>query len=157
MKRTLVLALALIACGSDDGVGPNLEDIDFDPALEIDLSAMTRTASGLYFQDLTVGDGVMATAGNTVVVDYSGWLPNGTLFDSGTSSDWKDPSTGAHIPFILGVGGVIAGFDEGVQGMREGGTWNLVIPPAIGYGAMATGNIPANSVLIFRITLTEIQ
>ena len=150
MKRTLVLALALIACGSDDGMGPNPEDIDFDPTLEIDLSAMTRTASGLYFQDLTVGDGVMATAGNTVVVDYSGWLPNGTLFDSGSSSSWGEP-------FILGVGGVIAGFDEGVQGMREGGTRNLVIPPAIGYGAMAKGNIPANSVLIFRVTLTEVQ
>jgi len=156
MKRTLVLALALIACG-DDGMGPNLcvmdvgmgpilEDIDFDPALEIDLSVMTRTVSGLYFQDLTVGDGAMAAAGNTVLVDYSGWLSNGTLFDSGSG-----------LSSMLGVGGLIAGFDEGVQCMREGGTRNLVIPPAIGYGAMAMGNIPANSVLIFRVTLTEIQ
>ena len=148
MKRTLLLALALIACGSDDGVGPNLEDIDFDPALEIDLSAMTRTASGLYFQDLTVGDGVMASAGNTVLLHYSGWLPNGTLFDSSPPEGFS---------FMLGVGGLIAGFDEGVQGMREGGIRNLVIPPAIGYGAISVSNIPANSVLIFRVTLTEVQ
>ena len=147
MKRTLLFALALSACGSDGGMGPNLEDIDFDPALEIDLSAMTRTASGLYFQDLTVGDGVMAAAGNSVVVDYSGWLPNGTLFDSGSF----DP------PIMLGAGKLIAGFDEGVQGMREGGIRNLVIPPAIGYGAEGWQNIPGNSVLIFRVTLTEVQ
>ena len=146
MNRTLLLALVFVACGSDAGVGPNPEEIVFAAELEIDLATMTRTASGLYFQDVVVGDGLTAAAGTTVVVDYSGWLPNGTLFDSGSNA-----------AFPVGTGGLIAGFDEGVQGMRVGGTRKLVIPPELGYGASSIGSIPTNSTLVFRITLKDVQ
>ncbi len=86
-NRTLVpmmAVLSLAACGSDSATGP--EDIDFVNALDIDLDEMTRTASGLYIQDLTVGDGAIVEAGDIVVMDYAGWLPNGALFDSGTDA-----------------------------------------------------------------------
>jgi FKBP-type peptidyl-prolyl cis-trans isomerase FkpA len=145
MTRALLpiaAVLAVVACGSDV-VAP--ENINFVDELEIDLSVMTRTASGLYILDLTVGDGAVVVAGDTVVVDYGGWLPNGANFDSGTDSD-----------FQVGVGNLIDGFDEGMIGMRVGGTRSLVIPPALGYGDQVKGGIPANSTLVFRVALKGI-
>ena len=84
---------------------------------------MTRTASGLFYEDVTVGAGAEARAGNVVRVNYSGWLPNGTLFDANT-----DPAN--PLEFLLGAGVVIPGWDEGVAGMRVGGVRKLVIPPS---------------------------
>lgn len=143
---TFLAALALAACGSDDGTGPDLQDIDFVDELQVDLSAMTLTASGLYFQDLTVGDGAVAEVGSTAVLDYAGWLPNGANFDNGTA-----------FTFTVGLGDVIAGFDEGVEGMRVGGTRLIVIPPGLAYGNQVVGGIPSNSTLVFRMTLTGVQ
>ncbi len=145
MTRALLpiaAVLAVVACGSDV-VAP--ENINFVDELEIDLSAMTRTASGFYILDLTVGTGAVVVAGDTVVVDYGGWLPNGANFDSGT-----------HTAFQVGVGILIAGFDEGMIGMRVGGTRSLVIPPALGYGDQVVGGISANSTLVFEVTLISI-
>ena len=88
----------------------------------------------------------MAEVGTTVVLDYGAWLPNGANFDSGTA-----------FTFTVGIGAVIAGFDEGVQGMRVGGTRSLVIPPGLAYGDQVVGVIPRNSTLVFRITLTDVQ
>ncbi len=147
LKRTLapiMAVLVLAACGSDTGTDP--QGIDFVDELQIDISAMTLTNSGLYFQDLTVGDGAVAELGTTAVVDYGGWLPNGANFDNGTG-----------FTFTVGGGDVIAGFDEGVQGMRVGGTRSLVIPPGLAYGDRVVGGIPSNSTLVFRITLTDVQ
>ena len=146
LKRALLpiaAVLAVLACGSDV-VAP--EDIEFVDELEIDLSVMTRTASGLYIQDLTVGDGALVESGAVVVVDYAGWLPNGALFDSGTDAE-----------FPIGVGSLIDGFDEGVIGMRVGGTRALVIPPSLAYGDQVVGGIPANSTLVFRVTVKAVQ
>ncbi len=140
----IMVALSLAACGSDSVVAP--EDIEFVDELEIDLSAMTRTASGLYVQDLTVGDGPVVEAGAIALVDYAGWLPNGAMFDAGTD-----------VEFPVGTGNLIDGFDEGVIGMRVGGTRSLVIPPALGYGDQVVGGIPANSTLVFRVTVKGIQ
>jgi len=145
IKRALLpiaAVLAVAACGSD-AVAP--EDINFVDELEIDISAMTLTASGLYFQDVTVGDGAVVEAGDSVTVDYGGWLPNGTNFDAGTDID-----------FQIGGGDLIDGFDEGMIGMRVGGTRSLVIPPALGYGDQVRVGIPSNSTLVFRVTLKGI-
>lgn len=148
----LALIAGLVACASSGTTGPELdpEKITFAPALEIDFSKMTKTASGLWYQDLTVGTGAEVRPGNLARVTYSGWLPNGTLFDSRT--DASNP-----LEFPLGNGSVIAGWDEGVAGMRVGGLRKLVIPPALGYGNRAVGPIPANSVLVFRIGLVAIR
>ncbi len=140
----MMVLFSLAACGSDSVVAP--EDIDFVDELQIDLSLMTRTASGLYIQDLTVGDGAVVEAGDTALVDYAGWLPNGANFDGGTN-----------VEFSIGTGDLIDGFDEGVLGMRVSGTRSLVIPPALAYGDQVVGGIPANSTLVFRVTVKGIK
>lgn len=112
---------------------------------------MTRTASGLYIQDLTVGTGDEATSGATVTVHYEGWLSNGTKFDSSRDR-------GQSFNFLLGAGRVIPGWDEGVAGMRVGSLRKLVIPPQLGYGVGgAPPTIPGNATLVFDIELLEVM
>jgi FKBP-type peptidyl-prolyl cis-trans isomerase FkpA len=144
----LFLAIVLAGCGEDTVADP--QDLDYADALEIDIESMTRTNTGLYYQDVTVGTGAQAAAGDSVFVLYSGWLPNGTLFD--TTDD-----NGVPISFTLGAGRVIDGWDEGLAGMRVGGVRKLVIPPSLGYGAQANPPIPANAVLVFRVELVDVQ
>ncbi len=110
------------------------------------------TASGLQYEDIQVGSGAEATAGQYVTVHYTGWLQNadgsaGKKFDS--SKDRNDP-----FQFPLGAGMVIRGWDEGVQGMKVGGTRRLVIPADLGYGARGAGGvIPPNATLLFEVEL----
>ena len=105
------------------------------------------TASGLVIEELVVGEGAEACAGQKVSVHYTGWLTNGSKFDS--SKDRDEP-----FEFPLGGRRVIAGWDEGVQGLRIGGTRKLTIPPALGYGARGAGGvIPPNATLVFEVEL----
>jgi FKBP-type peptidyl-prolyl cis-trans isomerase FkpA len=107
----------------------------------------TTTATGLVIEELAVGAGALAAAGQRVTVHYTGWLTDGTKFDS--SKDRGDP-------FVFPLGGrrVIAGWDEGVQGMRVGGVRKLTIPPALGYGARGAGGvIPPDATLVFEVEL----
>jgi FKBP-type peptidyl-prolyl cis-trans isomerase len=112
---------------------------------------MTRTPTGLRYQDLTVGQGKEAAAGKLVSVHYTGWLPNGEKFDS--SRDRNEP-----FGFTLGAGQVIAGWDEGVAGMKVGGRRKLVIPPDLGYGtAGAPPDIPPGATLVFDVELLDVR
>jgi FKBP-type peptidyl-prolyl cis-trans isomerase FkpA len=142
----VALALVAAACTgtSQAGTGDPVTET-YAPSLGIDLSQMTRTSSGLYYQDLTVGAGAEAAAGSKASVEYTGWLPDGKEFDSGS------------FDFLLGSHQVVAGFDEGVTGMRVGGVRKLVIPPALGYGAQGSGPIPANAVMVFQMTLKGVS
>ena len=111
----------------------------------------TTTPSGLIIEDVVVGDGATAAAGQDVKVHYTGWLTDGIMkgrkFDS--SKDRNDPFV-----FPLGAGHVIKGWDEGVQGMKVGGKRMLTIPPALGYGARGAGGvIPPNATLLFEVEL----
>lgn len=107
----------------------------------------TTTPSGLTIDDLVVGNGAAAAAGQQVTVHYTGWLTDGKKFDS--SKDRNDPFV-----FPLGAGRVIKGWDEGVQGMKIGGKRKLTIPPALGYGARGAGGvIPPNATLVFEVEL----
>jgi FKBP-type peptidyl-prolyl cis-trans isomerase FkpA len=114
--------------------------------------AITTTASGLQYEEITVGEGAEAQAGQNVTVHYTGWLQNadgsaGSKFDS--SKDRNDP-----FEFPLGAGRVIKGWDEGVQGMKIGGKRKLIIPAELGYGARGAGGaIPPNATLIFDVEL----
>ncbi|MFY9810150.1 FKBP-type peptidyl-prolyl cis-trans isomerase [Aquabacterium sp.] len=113
--------------------------------------AVVTTTSGLQYEDVTVGSGAEVKAGNHVSVHYTGWLyqngVKGAKFDS--SKDRNDP-----FAFPLGAGHVIRGWDEGVQGMKIGGTRILVIPPELGYGARGAGGvIPGNATLMFEVEL----
>ena len=110
-----------------------------------------KLASGLQYQDLAVGSGKMAEAGMNVSVHYTGWLTDGTKFDS--SLDRGQP-----FKFQLGAGQVIQGWDEGVKGMRIGGKRKLTIPPDMGYGARGAGGvIPPNATLVFDVELLDVQ
>src|SRR5437879_1151632 len=129
---------------------PDLTDVHFAPKLGVDLSAMTRTDSGLRYRDLVVGRGTEAQTALEVTVHYTGWLPDGAKFDSS-----KDRKT--CFVFRLGDGMVIGGWDEGVAGMRVGGRRKLVIPPSLGYGTRAVGPIPPNSVLVFDVDLLGVK
>jgi FKBP-type peptidyl-prolyl cis-trans isomerase len=152
MRRPrLILALALLApAACADSGGPDITEVTFAPSLGIDLATFTRTASGLYYKDLTVGGGTLVALGQQLSVHYTGQLWSGGQFDSN-----QPPST--PLMFTHGAGQVIAGFDEGVSGMRIGGRRQVIIPPDLGYGAQATGPIPANAVLVFTIDLVNAQ
>ena len=113
--------------------------------------AEVTTASGLVYEDTVVGEGAEAQAGQFVTVHYTGWLTNGSKFDS--SKDRNDP-----FQFPLGRGHVIKGWDEGVQGMKIGGTRKLTIPAELGYGARGAGGvIPPNATLVFEVELLGLQ
>jgi len=101
--------------------------------------------------DIKKGTGPAITAGQTAVVHYTGWLTNGTKFDS--SKDRGQPFT-----FPLGGGRVIKGWDEGVQGMKVGGVRRMTIPANLGYGAQGAGGvIPPNATLVFEVELLDLR
>tara|TARA_B100000586_G_scaffold14705_1_gene10075 strand:- start:119 stop:487 length:369 start_codon:yes stop_codon:yes gene_type:complete len=118
---------------------------------EIENEDTVTTPSGLQYTDLAEGDGEEAQAGNNVSVHYTGWLTDGTKFDS--SVDKNQP-----FQFPLGAGRVIAGWDEGVCGMKVGGKRKLTIPSDLGYGPTGAGGvIPPNATLVFEVELLEIN
>jgi FKBP-type peptidyl-prolyl cis-trans isomerase len=126
----LFLVLGLAACGSDS------------PTAVRDSGVVEKT-------DLVVGIGAEAVNGDTLTVHYTGWLADGTKFDS--SYDRGTPFV-----FRVGTGAVIAGWDQGIPGMKVGGKRRLIIPPSLGYGSTAYGPIPANSTLKFEVELLSI-
>lgn len=109
----------------------------------------TTTDSGLKYYDFVVGEGAQPAAGQIVVVHYSGWLEDGTLFDSSLNR-------GQPFQFPLGQGAVIPGWDEGLSTMQVGGKRQLVLTPELGYGENSVGQIPANSILIFEVELLDV-
>ncbi len=111
-----------------------------------------ETVNQLQITDEVVGTGAVAAAGDTVTVNYVGSLTDGTVFDASANHG----TTG--FTFTLGAGQVIKGWDEGIVGMKVGGTRKLVIPAALAYGNQAVGNvIPANSTLVFTVELLKVQ
>jgi FKBP-type peptidyl-prolyl cis-trans isomerase len=101
--------------------------------------------------DEVVGEGSSAKSGDRVTVNYTGWLLDGTKFDS--SKDRNQPFS-----FSLGAGNVIPGWDQGVVGMKVGGKRKLTVPPDLGYGARGAGGvIPPNATLVFEVELLKIN
>lgn len=108
------------------------------------------TKSGLNYVEVEAGEGKAAKKGQRVAVHYTGRLENGTVFDS-------SHKRGEPIRFTLGVGQVIAGWDEGISLMKEGGKATFIIPPDLGYGARGAGGvIPPNATLIFDVELVKV-
>lgn len=133
-------ALVLGACS--DSTGPVFERIEtalFHESLNVDLDAMTRTESGLYYQDLVVGDGALAEPGSEVTVAYLLRYRSGATVESG------------EFTFEIDAGESIAGFNEGVRGMRVGGERKLVVPPELAYARRGPEGI-----LIFDIELLSV-
>lgn len=159
MRLSLLLVLCIIACGGEhkaDNATPAAATpapgaaLTFAPQLGVDLQSMTKTPSGLAYKDTKVGTGPEAKAGQTATVHYTGWLPDGTKFDS--SRDGGQPFN-----FSLGAGQVIKGWDEGVAGMKVGGRRLLVLPPDLAYGAGGSGPIPPNATLVFDVELLGVK
>lgn len=156
--------LAYGAEGAGGGIIPpnatlvfDVEVVDIRPGspdspTEVSEADYTTTESGLQYIDLEEGDGATAEAGMQVSVHYTGWLTDGTKFDS--SLDRGQPLT-----FPLGNGNVIAGWDEGVEGMKVGGVRQLYIPADLAYGETGAGGgtIPPDATLIFEVELLEVQ
>jgi FKBP-type peptidyl-prolyl cis-trans isomerase FkpA len=110
----------------------------------------TTTASGLVIEEMVLGEGAEAQTGQMVSVHYTGWLTNGTKFDSSVDRNES-------FDFPLGRGHVIKGWDEGVAGMKIGGKRKLTIPPELGYGARGAGGvIPPNATLVFDVELLAV-
>ena len=149
MMGALALMLSLSSCSGDTIAAPvHPRDDTFAPELGVDLDAMTETPSGLFYQDLVVGEGDAAAPGHGIVSLYTGWFTNGVAFGT---TDGQDPFL-----FILGMGAVIRGWDEGIVGMREGGIRLLVIPPHLAYGAAGSPpRIPPNATVVYRVELVS--
>lgn len=149
-----LLAASLIAC-SDSSVDQSRLPVDhrvatrYSASLGVDLEGMDARPSGLYVQDLVLGEGIRADSGDIARVHYTGWLPSGAEFDSSRE--------GSPFEVALGYGRVIAGWDQGVVGMRVGGRRMLVVPPALGYGDAGRGRIPANATLVFEVELVGVE
>ena len=113
-----------------------------------------KTNTSALFGDIQVGSGTELAANHQAAVYYKGWLTNGELFDqSRAGSDGKlQPFT-----FTLGAHQVIPGWEEGVAGMKVGGSRLIIVPPSVGYGAQGAGSIPPNSVLVFEVQLVAVQ
>jgi FKBP-type peptidyl-prolyl cis-trans isomerase len=152
VRRVLLMTLlATAACDLNNfRRTPILSSTDFAEELHVNTEAMTTTRSGLRYQDIAPGSGAVAAPGHEVSVHYTGWLTDGTKFDS--SRDRNEP-----LAFQLGRGQVIAGWEEGVAGMRVGGRRKLVIPPTLGYGAVRNGPIPGNATLVFDVELLGVR
>ncbi len=124
----------------------------FSPlAAEAAEETLKESPTGLKFVDLIEGSGAQPKKGQQVWVHYTGWLEDGTKFDS--SFDRNEP-----ISFPLGQGRVIRGWDEGLASMKTGGKRRLIIPPRLGYGARGAGGvIPPNATLIFEVELLQVR
>lgn len=142
--RNLLFAAALVALVASPMTAEDKKEEKKD-------EKVIKTDSGLQYVDLKEGTGERARAGDTVEVHYTGWLKDGTKFDS--SKDRGEPFS-----FRLGSRQVIKGWDEGVAGMRVGGKRKLIIPPELGYGARGAGRvIPPNAELTFEVELLRIR
>jgi peptidylprolyl isomerase len=119
--------------------------------LGVACSQSITTPSGLQYRDITVGNGEAARDGATAVVHYTGWLLDGTKFDSSLDA-------GTPFEFVIGAGRVIKGWDEGVGSMKVGGKRELVIPPNLAYGQRSVGSIiPAGATLKFEVELLDLK
>jgi FKBP-type peptidyl-prolyl cis-trans isomerase len=109
-----------------------------------------KSADKAYFGDLVAGTGTAIAPGSLVTVQYRGWLTTGQEFD-------ESYATGKPFTFTEGSHGVIAGWEEGLYGMKVGGKRRLIVPPSVGYGSQGQGTIPGNSVLIFDVELLSVR
>lgn len=144
----LAVAIAIPACVQNEAKAAS--GAGKSPIPELQAKTVT-TASGLAYQDAKVGTGASPVKGKSVKVHYTGWLENGTKFDS--SVDRQEP-----FDFVIGARQVIPGWDEGVMSMKVGGKRRLTIPAKLGYGARGAGGvIPPNATLIFDVELLDVQ
>lgn len=153
LATSFLFALA-VGCGGGDEVEipPPVDptELTYAPELAVDLASMTRTESGLYWQDLYEGQGSTARPNRTVTVEFTIWLHDGQRVSG--SSDSGNPPT-----FALGSDDIIPAWNEGIEGMREGGRRKLVVPPHLGFGTTGSAGIPPNATVVMTLELVDVQ
>lgn len=132
----VMVLLAAAACGDS-------------PAAPVNLARFSQT-------DLVVGTGAEAVSGKTIRVDYTGWLYNAEREDN-KGAEFDSSATRGPLEFTLGIGDVIAGWEQGLVGMKVGGKRRIVIPPSLAYGGTRRGPIPPNATLVFDVELIEVK
>lgn len=148
-----LLVTTVAACFGNDAVNtgaPSIPAVEvYAASLGVNIATMTKKNDNLYYQDLVVGTGAEAVSGRTLSMLYTGWLVNASKFDSNVG--------GNLFSFRLGLGEVIAGWDQGILGMKVGGKRRLVIGSSLAYGSSGSGPIPANATLVFDVELKAVQ
>lgn len=152
-RRTFLAAALLVstACVGSDNLIPDeipIENTNFAASLDVNLAASTKTPNGAYYRDIVLGTGPVVVTGQTISVRYTGWLSNGTQFDSNVNAS-------APLSFKTGANEVLSGFDEALVGVRVGSVRQLIIPPSLGYGQYPYGPIPGNAVLVFKVEVVS--
>lgn len=135
------MLLVAFSCKTDPDNSYEQEMEQLAEYIQTNNITVAPTASGLYYIELSAGTGQAAQPGESVTVQYTGRMLDGTVFDSGT------------ISFVLGTGRVIKGWDEGIALMKHGGTARLIVPSSLAYGDSGAGSIPAYTTLVFDVTL----
>jgi len=139
----LTMTIALSSCNKEDLA--ELEEEKILEYIEANNLDAVATGTGLYYVEISEGTGQQPNANSTVTVDYRGYLRNGNPFDQSTPEG-----------LTISLAQVIQGWQEGIPLMKEDGEAILIIPSSLGYGAQATGSIPANSILIFDVKLLDV-
>jgi FKBP-type peptidyl-prolyl cis-trans isomerase len=152
MTAIAFMPIVVSSCTVDADTNPlvPIEQTNFASSLGVNLAASTKTANGAYYRDIVTGTGATVTTGQLVSVRYTGYFADGTIFDSNTTA-------ASPLPFRLGSGDVIEGWDEALAGVKVGSTRQLIIPPSLGYGPYDYGPIPGNSVLVFNVQVISAQ
>jgi FKBP-type peptidyl-prolyl cis-trans isomerase FkpA len=149
-----VVVLLAAACtnpvSADKLPPPDPTQVTYATALGIDLTQFSKTTNGVYYKDDTPGTGGTVVANDSLGVGYTGYLTDGTKFDS------NQQAGGTLFRFRISKGSVIKGWDEGIIGMKVGGVRRLIIPSPLAYGRTGSGAIPANAVLVFSVSLISI-
>ena len=159
LRRFAVALLPIAFAACLEGTTPTnpfpnvpIEEITFAAGLEVNLAQSTKTESGLYFRDITLGTGATATGTSTISVYYSAYFPNGQKFDEIIS-----PSQ----PLVRTLGAtppqLIEGWEEGIVGMKVDGERQLIVPPELAYGSQGYLQVPPNAVLVFNVKLINVQ
>jgi FKBP-type peptidyl-prolyl cis-trans isomerase len=147
----VTLLAAITACEPTAPAGPSDPATDsYAASLGVDIPSMVKLYPDLYYKDITVGTGTTASYGKTVYVQYTGYLTDGTVFDSQVGTD-------SIAVTLLDDGNLIVGWVYGVPGMKVGGTRKLVIGSNFAYGPKGRQGIPPNATLVFDITLKSVK
>ena len=153
LRSISALAAVAVLAACDLSTEPNVPDpIDpandfYAPITGVDIKSMTKLSSGVYQKDITVGEGGVVAANDSVQIHYTGYLPNGTIFDTSKQTNRKP------LEFLVGKSVYLPAFESAVIGMQPGGVRLIVIPTALAYGPVgrAEAGIPPNTNLVFKI------